>query len=764
MFVMPVGKNLLGLNERFGAPELWGGVECTVNRIGDEFGDQLWATGHAERSDDVDRINNIGFAAVRYPVLWERIAPVDPEHRNWAWSDDRLAQFRLRGQRVIAGLVHHGSGPRYTNLLDPGFACGVAAHAAQVARRYPFIEDWTPINEPVTTARFSALYGHWYPHHRDERSFWLALLNQVDATRLAMRAVREVNAHARLIQTDDLGRTYATASMRDQAGFDNSRRWMSWDLLCGMVKPGHALWRRLCDYGFEDRLITIADDPCPPDVVGINHYLTSDRFLDHRTRRYPAGSAGRNASRAFVDTEAVRVLEPGPEGLSGTLREAWARYRLPIAVTEVHNGCTREEQMRWMWSAWQAAKRARTEGIDIRAVTSWALFGSAGWDTLLRSPGRYEAGAFDVSGDVVRETAMVPLLRALAQDREATHPVMQGEGWWQRGIRLQHPSSPRTASFAERRTVPAAIASATAAPVLIAGGDGTLGRALAAACRHRDVAYVALGRAGMNLLDRDHIAAALDRYRPWAVINAAGWVRVDEAEERAADCFAVNAMGAGQLGEACAMRGIQSVHFSSDLVFDGELDRAYDESDTPCATNVYGRSKAAAEQLISDLRDVHLIVRTAAFFSPFDEHNFAMHACRAMARGERFGASACHHVTLTYVPDLCNAVLDLAIDGERGIWHLTNGEACSWAEFARRLARATDLDEGLVEEIGSAELGWRAPRPRRLALKSRRGKLLPSLASAIVRFAAEWEKAQITVAPTPSARFAEGNGAVALCQ
>ncbi len=749
-----------------GKLELWGGIECTVNRIGDGFGDQLVATGHAGRRDDIERIRDIGFAAIRYPILWERVAPHDPSARDWAWTDDRLSLLRLAGQRVIAGLVHHGGGPRYTDLLDPGFARGLAGHAAAAAARYPHIEDWTPVNEPVTTARFSALYGHWYPHHRDERSFWLALLNQIDATRLAMRAVREVNAHARLIQTDDLGRTYATGGLRDQAGHDNARRWMSWDLLCGMVKPGHAMWRRLRGLGFEDRLAAIADDPCPPDIIGINHYLTSDRFLDHRTRRYPAGYAGPGARGPFVDTEAVRVLDPGPQGLGGTLHEAWERYRRPIAITEVHNGCTRDEQMRWMWSAWRAAEHARAEGVDVRAVTTWALFGNAGWDTLLRSPGRYEAGAFDVSGDVPRPTAMVPLLRAIARGDGPAHPVMQGAGWWQRAIRLEHPPSARPASLRERRGIAALIGPligpAPVAPVLIAGADGTLGQALAAACRHRDVAHVALGRAGMDLLDGDRVAAALDRHRPWVVINAAGWVRVDDAEDRAADCFGVNAEGAHRLAQACASRGIQSVHFSTDLVFDGRFERAYDERDAPCATNVYGRSKAAAEDLIGTLDGVHLIARTAAFFSPFDRHNFAMHACDALVLGERFGASPTHTVTPTYVPDLCNAVLDLAIDGERGIWHLTNGEACTWAEFARRLARATGLDESLVEDRGPADLGWRAPRPRHLALTSHRGTLLPSLHDAIARFAAQWAKAR-TIVPPPSAHEARLYDAAALC-
>ncbi|MFN3435885.1 MAG: family 1 glycosylhydrolase, partial [Sphingomonas sp.] len=189
------------------ALQLWGGLECTVNRTGDAFRDQTRLSGHHDRPEDLDLFAGLGLAAIRYPLLWERIAPHADGEPDWAWTDARLARLREAGIRPIAGLVHHGSGPAHTHLLDDGFATGLGRFAGQVAERYPWIEDWTPINEPLTTARFAALYGHWYPHARDERSFWLALLNQVDGTRAAMRAIRRVNSRARLIQTDDLGRT-----------------------------------------------------------------------------------------------------------------------------------------------------------------------------------------------------------------------------------------------------------------------------------------------------------------------------------------------------------------------------------------------------------------------------------------------------------------------------------------------------------------------------------------------------------------------------
>jgi dTDP-4-dehydrorhamnose reductase len=714
--------------------QLWGGIECTINRVGDTYRHQLEETGHIARLEDLDLLAALGCAAIRYPVLWEQVAPDDPSVRDWCWHDARLARLNADGQRIIAGLVHHGSGPHYTNLLDPGFAAGLAVHAHAVAERYPFIRDWTPVNEPVTTARFSALYGHWYPHSRDERAFWLALLNQVDATRLAMRAVRQVNPEARLIQTDDLGRTYATAALRDQAGFDNVRRWMGWDLLCGMVDAKHDLWARLCDFGFQSRLQAIADDPCPPDIIGINHYLTSDRFLDHRRQLYP-GARKEALPPGYVDLEAVRVLDPAPPGLAGSIREAWERYGLPIAVTEVHNGSTREEQMRWMASAWDTAQAARAAGIDVSAVTSWALFGSQGWDTLLTGGGRYEAGAFHTGDGTARPTAVVPLLHALGQDSRPDHPVLDGAGWWNRPIRLHHRAVPRTAPMAEHADRSGQPFLEKTAPVLIAGGNGTLGQALAAACRHRGIAHVALGRDQLNLLDDASVAGALDRFRPWLVINAAGWVRVDDAEDEEAACNAINAGGAARLATACGARDIQSMHLSSDLVFAGRHGHAFVESDRSAPLNAYGRSKAAAEDAVAALPGRHLMVRTAAFFSPFDRYNFAIQTCDALARGDVVQAAGTYVVTPTYVPDLCDAMLDLAIDGEQGLWHLTNAEACSWADFARRLAQACGFDSASVVAFEGADPAWRAARPLHAPLATMRGRLLPALSDAIARFA-----------------------------
>ncbi|PLK25956.1 family 1 glycosylhydrolase [Novosphingobium sp. TH158] len=712
--------------------QLWGGAECTVNRTHEGYRDQLHRTGHHDRAEDFALLGELGISAYRLPVLWERVAPDGPESCDWTWSDARIDALTNLGIAPIVGLVHHGSGPEHTSLLDPAFASGLARYARQVAERYPGIRDWTPVNEPLTTARFSALYGHWYPHLRDEPQFWLALLNQIDGVRMAMAAIREVIPDARLIQTEDLGRTYATGRLADQAGFDNARRWMSLDLLAGRVLPGHALWDYLCGFGLGSQLEQLASDPCAPDIIGINHYLTSDRFLDHRTERYPGHLCGSNGRQDYADVCAIRVLSPAPSGLEGALREAWRRYGLPLAVTEVHNGCTRDEQLRWTLEAWSCARRLRQEGMDIRAVTAWALFGSRDWNQLLTADGNYEAGAFDTRGNTPRMTALGKLL-ARIDDGPAIHPAIQSDGWWRRDIRFHHPQVMRPAPL--HRWLSGGNDLQAAGELLIVGATGTLGQALAAACRHRNLAHRLVGREVMDLNDAAMIGQALDRYRPCAVLNAAGWVRVDDAESEGPACHAANAEGAERLARLCAARGIPTVSFSSDLVFPNCEGQGWREGDQPAPLNTYGKSKHRMEQAIARLSGDHLVIRTAAFFSPFDPHNFAVHVVESLREATEVQAARDAVVSPTYVPDLCDAVLDLLIDGETGLWHLSNGEGISWFDFARRIARECGFDEAMVHAVTGEELGWKAPRPANCTLLSERGSPMPSLDSAIARFA-----------------------------
>ena len=132
-----------------------------------------------------------------------------------------------------------------------------------------------------------------------------------------------------------------------------------------------------------------------------------------------------------------------------------------------------------------------------------------------------------------------------------------------------------------------------------------------------------------------------------------------------------------------------------------------------------------------------MVIRTAAFFGPWDRHNFVTQAVHALQRGERWRAANDQLVSPTYVPDLVQAALNLLIDGERGLWHLTNHGAVTWAGFAQMVAEAAGLDAGLVDAVPGATLGQVAVRPRYSALESERGLTLAPLQAAVKQYLAE---------------------------
>jgi dTDP-4-dehydrorhamnose reductase len=264
-------------------------------------------------------------------------------------------------------------------------------------------------------------------------------------------------------------------------------------------------------------------------------------------------------------------------------------------------------------------------------------------------------------------------------------------------------------------------------PLLISGANGTLGRAFQRICAIRGIEAIALTRAEMDITDPLSVELALARHNPWAVVNTAGYVRVDEAENDFERCYRENTTGPAIIAAACAYRDIHFLTFSSDLVFDGNKSAAYVESDMPCPLNVYGNSKRLAERDVLTCMPKALVVRTSAFFSPWDEYNFVHFALRAGHQKQAFEAADDILISPTYVPDLVNVSLDLLIDEEHGVWHLANQGSYTWAELARLAADMASLDTSFVVPRPMQAFGWAAARPVYSVLGSKQGNLLPSV-------------------------------------
>ena len=202
--------------------ELWAGVECSVCRIGDNYYDQMAESGHADRLQDLDLVAELGVRTIRYPVLWERVAPDGIERADWTWPDGRLTRLRqLRAApslalsttaaaRGIQALFNRRS-PRNWLSLPAGWRTA--------------IPGWMPIHRSTNPSRRrdSAASTDTGTHMAAIRSpLDTPLLNECKAVVLAMRAIRDVNSTARLVQTEDLGKTLSTRALAYQADFENS--------------------------------------------------------------------------------------------------------------------------------------------------------------------------------------------------------------------------------------------------------------------------------------------------------------------------------------------------------------------------------------------------------------------------------------------------------------------------------------------------------------------------------------------------------------
>ena len=411
-------------------------------------------------------------------------------------------------------------------------------------------------------------------------------------------------------------------------------------------------------------------------------------------------------------------------GIAPRMREAWARYGLPMAITEVHHGCHRDEQIRWTIEVWNAALQLREEGVDLRAVTLWSMFGNVDWRFLLtRNEGFYDPGVFDVRAPEPRPTIVAKAAEKLSRGEDFDHPVLDSPGWWRRPPRLYPWSGKCSPPERDGRKL------------LITGATGTLGQAFARICEGRELPFCLTDRAELDICDEQSIARAIELHQPWAVINAAGFVRVADAEREPDACFAWNAIGPEKLAHACEAAGLKLVTFSSDLVFDGIQRRPYVEGDVASPRCVYGRSKLEAEQRVLAASDKALMIRTSAFFGPWDRFNFAWHVLDALARGETVEACPQTFVSPTFVPDLCHVALDLLIDGESGLWHLANPGELSWNDFARRLAEGMGYDSRLI-------VAESAPDERHNALSSVRGNLLRPFEEALDDYLAQMRQSQ----------------------
>jgi dTDP-4-dehydrorhamnose reductase len=239
---------------------------------------------------------------------------------------------------------------------------------------------------------------------------------------------------------------------------------------------------------------------------------------------------------------------------------------------------------------------------------------------------------------------------------------------------------------------------------------------------------VGLTHQEVSVTDPAALESVFIRHHPGVVFNCAAYNAVDRAESEPAIAHAVNAAGAAAAAAACHRHGVRLVHFSTNFVFDGSLDRPYVEKDAARPISVYGHSKLEGEKAVLATLPGALVIRTAAVFgdrgSAVKGGSFPGRIVERALRRERIRVVSDQRVNPTYARDLARAAIALASSDVTGVIHVVAEGCCAWDEFARAALAACGIDAE-VESVSSGEQPAAAPRPLNGCLQSRRTAALP---------------------------------------
>lgn len=219
--------------------------------------------------------------------------------------------------------------------------------------------------------------------------------------------------------------------------------------------------------------------------------------------------------------------------------------------------------------------------------------------------------------------------------------------------------------------------------VLLAGASGQLGRCVQDVFP-KEWQLFAFNSQELDITNLGQVESTFESIKPDAVINAAAYTKVDQAESETDLAFRVNATGVYHLALCSKKHDSRLIHISTDYVFDGTKRGPYTETAPTNPINVYGQSKLAGENLALATHINTLILRTSWVFSEYG-NNFLKTMLRIGKNNPELRVVGDQIGTPTYAGDIANTIIYLLKNHqeERGILNISGKDICSWADFAK---------------------------------------------------------------------------------
>jgi beta-glucosidase/6-phospho-beta-glucosidase/beta-galactosidase/glycosyltransferase involved in cell wall biosynthesis len=384
---------------------IWGvGIEgSAIPHLGiSQFG---W-TGHDGRwARDLRTISNaLGPCWLRYPIPWERVQR-RPGVFEWTTVEERLSLAHELGFRLIPGLVHFGTPAWLPSAFgDPDFPQRFEEYSAAFADRFDALTStYLPINEPLVTALFAGDLGFWPPFGRGWKGYMPVLSRIAQGLARATRAIREVNTRARILFVEAIeDHRSSDATLHDEIERRNLRRFLMLDLVSGRVDGQHPLHAWLTQHGFpEYDLGWLRENATVPTELGLDYYPHSE-------------------AEVWMGKQGIKQRIPHVRrGFARLAGEYYARYGLPLLVTETGAGGSDETKSAWLHEIVSQVALARGRGIPVRGLFWWPAFDHIDWDGALlhRSGNLHPVGLWRLltNGEGAFHMAETPLVGSFAE-------------------------------------------------------------------------------------------------------------------------------------------------------------------------------------------------------------------------------------------------------------------------------------------------------------------------------------------------------------
>ena len=326
--------------------------------------DQMEKCGHYRRwKEDLQLVRDLDLYFLRWGPALHRTF-VGPGRYDWAWTDDVMAEMSRLGIHPIVDLCHFGVPDWLGNFQNPDFARHFAEYAGAFARRFPDTKYWTPVNEILITALFSAKFGWWNECLTSDEAYVRATINICRANLLAMKAILEHVPDAIFIQSESSEYVHPSKpALVERARFYNERRFIPLDLTYGHAISA-PIYRYLMAHGMTeaDYNFFMNQEYRFRCILGTDYYVTNEHLLK------PDGTTV--ASGEFF-------------GYYVIAKQYYDRYGLPLMHTET-NIKESEGAVQWLWKEWNCMLRLREDGVPVVGFTWYSLTDQIDWDVALR--------------------------------------------------------------------------------------------------------------------------------------------------------------------------------------------------------------------------------------------------------------------------------------------------------------------------------------------------------------------------------------------